>query len=118
MARSCFPAAIIILLATSMTVMGAAPPANPGHPFPDLAEILGRSAKRTNGALLQTTAQADEKELKIKWTIDYNGPRPPLTTLEPTLTELTFGQTVLRVYARGRDNKRYDILIASPASND
>jgi hypothetical protein len=70
--------------------------------------LPGRSqmAKRKNGVLLQATAKIvagkEGDEIRLDWTLDYNGPRQPLTILIPTLFD-TFGQTTVVFYAEDKD---------------
>ncbi|MCI0378015.1 MAG: hypothetical protein L0215_10435 [Gemmataceae bacterium] len=77
-------------------------------------------AKRWNGALLEATASIakgkDGQELHIHWSIDYNGPRPPLTILEPSLTRPISIQTVVVFYAEFKDGKRYPFQFAAPSA--
>ncbi|MCI0641468.1 MAG: hypothetical protein L0Y72_04380 [Gemmataceae bacterium] len=76
-------------------------------------------AKRWNGALLLATASIakgkDGQELHIHWSIDYNGPRPPFTILEPSLARPISSQTTVRYYAEFKDGKRYPFQIAAPS---
>ncbi|MCI0378014.1 MAG: hypothetical protein L0215_10430 [Gemmataceae bacterium] len=75
-------------------------------------------AKRWCGALLEATASIakgkDGQELRIHWSIDYNGPRPPFTILEPSLTRAISNQTTVKFYAESKDGKRYAFEIAAP----
>jgi hypothetical protein len=75
-------------------------------------EALNEMAKRTNGVLLKTTAElAKDKEgdkIKVSWTLDYDGPRPPLIILTPYEGA---SQTCVFIYADGQDGSRYEFLM-------
>jgi hypothetical protein len=77
----------------------------------DLYKRNAHDSRRVNGVLLRATPVVESKDgpflLRLRWTLDYTGPRPPLTILRPTLDQSTFGQTVVEVYAEGVDKKVY-----------
>ncbi|MCI0458422.1 MAG: hypothetical protein L0Z62_15770 [Gemmataceae bacterium] len=79
----------------------------------------GRSTlcKHVNGARLQlkvTTVpkEDDADEIRLHWTLDYDGLRPPLTILRPSLGAWD-GQTVLIWYAEGKDQRPYEYQVVS-----
>lgn len=53
--------------------------------------------KRVGGVLLTSTARLDGENLRIDWTLDYDGPRPPLIMLKPMYPENSFGATYVRI---------------------
>lgn len=59
--------------------------------------------QRVNGVKLDAEAKVDHKPkgdvIVVAWTISYDGPRPPLIIVEPTLEERTNGTTRVRLYA-------------------
>lgn len=96
-----------------------------GQEAPDQAKknedfYKGRSAlgRRANGVRLQvaTVAPAGDKgdEIRLDWTLDYEGPRPPLIILEPSLERDTGGQTVVVFYAESKDRRPHGYDMASP----
>jgi hypothetical protein len=106
-------------------------PAAPGEEPPSehvrkLIEGYRHGAVRVNGALLRITA--DEKgerdpaapfdlgpSVAVHWSIDYDGPRPPLTILKPTLGPAGYDQTLLLFFLIADDGKDYPVPIpASP----
>lgn len=82
----------------------------------------GRSsmAKRFAGARLRAKAsvvpkQGKPDEIIIDWTLDYNGPRPPLIILKPSLEVKSRGQTEVIFYAEGKNGYPYEFHHKSPA---
>lgn len=53
--------------------------------------------KRIGGVLLTSTARLDGENLRIDWTLHYDGPRPPLIILKPMYPENNFGATDVRI---------------------
>jgi hypothetical protein len=66
---------------------------------------------RKNGVRLEAIAsvagQRDTPEIRVKWTLDYTGPRHPLIILEPSLSHPSLGQTSVVCGAVGRDKRVY-----------
>src|SRR5262245_7272227 len=83
----------------------------------DLYKRDARDARRVNGVLLRATPVVESKDgpflLRLRWTLDYTGPRPPLTILRPTLDLPTSSQTAVEVYAEGADKKVYRLGLCS-----
>jgi len=81
--------------------------------FKDNPMYMGRH----NGVLLEgqvsVEAKATPPEIRLKWTIDYNGPRQPLAILKPSITNPTGEQTAVVFGARGTDNQIYICVIKS-----
>lgn len=87
----------------------------------------GRSnlSTRVNGVKLDADASIGKSdpegltpnvdEVQVKWTLDYTGPRPPLTILWPSML-WTDGQTLLVFYAEDINAKVYEYEVASTPS--
>jgi hypothetical protein len=112
----------LALCAVCCLGLGTAPAADekPAPPFDIDKFVKGRSelARRVNGVLLQATVtvakQGFGEEVNIKWTLDYDGPRPPLIILRPTLKDMTSEQTAAVFYAVGKDRNLYEYAMKSP----
>src|SRR5262245_30017542 len=84
-------------------------------PFGEGGRVRQGMHKRVNGALLDARTVSAGAVLRVSWSLDYDGPRQPLTILEPSLTNYTVGQTELLIYALGHDGQRYYVAFASPS---
>src|SRR5688572_18877148 len=85
---------------TAPTPRSAAPPSPMKETAAQLAERYKGLQKRYNGAYLSIKAREDVSDIGqptvvVEWSIDYTGPRPPLTILRPGLIKPTSGQTRL-----------------------
>ena len=109
-----FVPAALLLCCLGVAWSGPLPEKKPG-PFGDRTNVREGMHKRVNGVLLSGETGAVGAELKIKWALDYTGKRQPLTILQTTLTFATNGQTVLLIYAIGKDGKLYDVSFPSPS---
>lgn len=73
---------------------------------------------QVNGVRMQVAAsvEADFKgdQIRLGWTLDYEGPRPPLAILEPSLERHTSGQTAAIFYAESKDGRPHEYELASP----
>ena len=87
-------------------------------------EIRSSLHRRTNGVRLVAAASVsgtDAGTIEIKWSLDYEGPRPPLVILAPGLENATNGQTQVLVYAQVKGGKRADaheMTLGSPVQLD
>jgi hypothetical protein len=83
-------------------------------------KLRSSQAGRQIGVLLRATAEAVARPgsadlIKIHWTMDYTGPRPPLIILKPDLDHPTPTKlTRLLVYARGKDGRLYEYELTNP----
>lgn len=105
--------AALLMCGLGVSRSGPVPKEKPG-PFGETGKVREEMHKRVNGLLFTAETGSVGAELKIKWALHYTGQRQPLTILEPTLTRSTNEQTVLRIYAFGKDNKLYDVFFPSP----
>lgn len=86
-------------------------------------EIRSARGKRFAGARLRAMISAVPKpktadEIRIDWTLDYNGPRPPLIVLKPSLETpgmSSVDKTVVLFYAEGKDGRIYQLELKTPA---
>jgi hypothetical protein len=87
-------------------------------PFEQFCKGRNNLAGRKNGLLLQATINVEKVKgganARIVWTLDYNGPRPPLTILQPTVSAATSRQTEVTFFAEGKHGRVYEYSIASP----
>lgn len=122
----------IVLLFTTLlaAAAGARPAEPPSEHVRNLVEGYRQAAVRVNGALLRITTVDGKGKLDaatttfpfeagppvaVHWSIDYDGPRPPLTILKPTLGPAGGGQTLLVFFLIAADGKDYPVTIkASP----
>lgn len=79
------------------------PEANPKpkDPFEEHLALLKEVSQRTNGVLLTATAEIKDDSIEIKWTLDYDGPRPPLIIQKPMYPGNARAATSIRIVARG-----------------
>ena len=78
-------------------------------------------SRRLNGAKLVATAAvsgADADKIEIRWSLDYEGPRPPLVILTPSLSLATDGQTEVIVYAQPKGGKPHEMRLRAPIQPD
>jgi hypothetical protein len=85
------------------------------------------AAKRVNGVQLKLAAEVreskrgtipgDTHEILLHWTIDYNGPRPPLTILRPSLDAPIGAQCGVIFYPVAPDGKEYPVPFLAPVSD-
>ena len=83
----------------------------------DISELLKQKDEKSNGATLSLTTQVTsgvKRRINVSWVVDYNGPRKTLIMLAPTMTRNTNGQTVLYIFAVGKDGKTYFLTEESP----
>src|SRR5438093_10747998 len=94
-----------------------------GPPFPPLerARMLkdrGGLHRRVNGVLLTVSARVkgekNKEKLDLEWTLAYNGPRPPLVIMRPSVTDLNDWATIVWDFAKGKDGKFYRLGFGSP----
>lgn len=75
-------------------------------------------ARRENGVLLAAEVVVEGRRAELRWTLEYDGPRPPLIILDPALDNPTEGQTEVLVYAVGKDDylceKSYKSVVPVP----
>jgi len=78
----------------------------------------GRSAihRRVIGVLMTASISATSQTMKLTWALDYDGPRPPLTILKPSLENGSHGQTVVLVYAEGKYGGAFEQRLISPSA--
>jgi hypothetical protein len=90
-------------------------PARGGHaPVKRFYEIRSGLHRRVNGALLSSKVKATSETTTLTWTLDYDGPRSPLTILRPSLEDATGGQTEVIVYAEGKNGWAHSRELRSP----
>jgi hypothetical protein len=95
---------------------------HPDYPRPRSAaqRVKGWNTRqeRYNGALLSIAAEhvrdREKDLLRVKWAIDYDGPRRPFTVLAPTLTLPTGGGTYLAVNCDDRAGAATQLNVSSP----
>ena len=106
------PVIATIIVCVPLLSFGADAPKD--DPFYKIRSELNR---RTNGAMLVATASASETDadrIEIQWSLDYDGPRPPLTILRPSLELATCSQTQVIVYARPAGGRPHEMILSSP----
>jgi hypothetical protein len=85
----------------------------------DPSKLLAKPGERSNGVRFKAKVVIEGRlkasNIRIVWTIDYNGPRPPLTILKPSLRYETSGQTWVRIFATGSDGKTRMMELTSPS---
>src|SRR5205814_619570 len=93
----------------------------PPYPPLDRIQVLkdwGALHRRVNGVLLTVSAcingEKDTAKIEIDWTLAYNGPRPPLIIIRPSVTDLNDCTTVVWVFAKGTNSKFYRLGFSSP----
>lgn len=69
----------------------------------DLVEQYTRNHKRVNGTMLRIKADTAPRDeggpvVRVRWELDYTGPRPPLIILAPSLQRPTGATTVSVIY--------------------
>ena len=99
--------AVCVLILANSSIAGERDKLSPAdRKFFDGQDVL---AVRGWGTLLEATAglevSREGKSVVIKWSLDYDGPRPPLIILKPSLIG-TGGQTRAIVFAYGADGVR------------
>ncbi|MEQ8785246.1 MAG: hypothetical protein RIC55_03070 [Pirellulaceae bacterium] len=95
-----------------------------------LVEGYRQAAVRVNGARLRITVDGKGKldpattapldpgpPVAVHWSIDYDGPRPPLTILKPTLKPAGHAQTRLVFFLIAADGEGYPVTIAASPPN-
>jgi hypothetical protein len=70
--------------------------------------------KRVNGAKLEFTAEAEGDTIRLKWSLDYTGPRPPLIIVKPSLTT-PGSMTLVAVYTLRKDGEVGEAFLGPPA---
>ena len=119
LSRTVKPVMAAIICCVPFLAVGADAPKR--DPFYEIRSSLNR---RTNGVKLVATAsvsKTDAGTIEIKWSLDYEGPRPPLAILAPGLENATNGQTQVIVYAQVKEGKRVDaheMTLRSPTQLD
>lgn len=80
---------------------------------------LNSGSGRKNGVELRVSkASQIKRDLKIDWTLTYDGPRPPLIILEPSLQRATNNQTTVVVVAQAANGQYYEQVFASAPSEN
>lgn len=107
---------VLILLEATLAVGGGRAMAA-DEPLPEKLrtriERSRESANRENGVQLKATVEVretnGEAEILLHWAIDYDGPRPPLVILKPTLEPALSAQCAVIFYPFWADGKDYPV---------
>lgn len=76
----------------------------PNPEFQKWLDLVEQGSRRqVNGARLRVHSKVEDGIIKINWTLEYYGPRPPLTILKPVFPRgCNGGATFVRVFAEGQ----------------
>lgn len=84
------------------------------EPFEEHLAQLKKLSKRVNGVLLSATAEAKNDSIEIKWSLDYDGPRPPLIIQKPMYPGNTWYATKIHILVRGAKSEVRAVQFTAP----